>query len=399
MLTVILVFLLSLIALPINSYAKGSDIIPNDKTGIPDKGLYQAILEGLNREKTGVFTKKEVAKLTFLSAGNFYKTRPDIKNLKGIENLKGLKGINVDYNKLKNLSGLEKLKKLEDISAEENNLTSIKAIKNLTKLKRLCIPVNQLKSISSVKNLTRLEELDISGNQLKSLSSVKKLTNLEVLYANDNALTSLSGVEKLVKLMSFRAYGNQLKSISGIEGLTNLESLDVSYNKIISLKGVENLLKLQILCVMDNKLRKLPDLRHLIDLHDESTSFIFNKLSKKELKEKLPTHLTSYSRWMKTEVQLQNATRKLKLTSPTSFKKIKSTTTKIAGTAQKNTKVRIRYKNKTIQTVKTNDKGVFRFTKLNLEEYKGKTLNMEVRHKYGLDTTYFTIKFVEFTVS
>lgn len=361
--------------LPVVSYAKGSDIILNDKTGIPDKGLYQAILENLNKKK-GAFTKAEAARLTTLDAGNYQKKRQDIKSLKGIGNLKGLLSLSLSHNKLKNLSGIEELTKLKDLDAVNNKLTNIKAIKKLT----------------------RLEDLDLSENKLTNLSVVERLTNLKSLHVDYNQLTTLSGLENLVKLESLLVSSNKLKNLSGIGNLVNLHSLGVSNNKLTNLEGVENLVRLENLGASDNKLKKLPDLTKLTELHDESTTFIFNKLSKNELKEKLPIHLVSYSRWLNTEIQLQNATRSLKLSTPSSFKKIKSTTKKISGTAQKNAKVRIRYKNKTIKTVKTNANGFFKFKKLNLSKYKGKTLKMEVRHSGGIESEYFTIKQIKFAV-
>jgi len=375
LLAVMLALSFLVIIFPVSSHAKGSDVIPNDKTGIPDKGLYQAILETLNR-KGGVFTKAEAARITSLDADNYKKERPDIKSLKGIGNLTGLTSLSLSNNKLTNLSGLEESTKLEDLDANDNKLVSIKAIKNLTSLERL----------------------ELSGNKLTTLSGITKLTNLKVLFIEVNQLTSLSGIENLIKLESLDVYGNKLKNLSGIEGLTNLRDLSAGKNKLVSLKGVENLIHLEGLGANDNKLKKLPDLRRLTDLHDESTTFIFNKLPEKELQEKLPEHLVKYSWWMNRELQLQNATRSLKLTKPTSFKKIKSTTKKIIGTAQKNTKVRIRYKNKTIKTVKANAKGVFKFTKLDLKKYKGKTLKLEVLHIGGLETEYFAIKLIRFTV-
>jgi len=360
---------------PVSSHAKGSDVIPNDKTGIPDKGLYQAILEALNR-KGGVFTKAEAARITSLDAYNYKKERPDIKSLEGIGNLKGLTSLDLSCNKLKNLSGVEELTKLKSLTVEKNKLVNIKAIKNLT----------------------GLEDLDLSFNKLTTLSGIKKLTNLKFLHVNGNQLTALSGIENLVKLGSLGVYDNKLKNLSGIEGLRNLHSLYVSGNKLVDLKGVENLINLEGLSASDNKLKKLPDLRKLIDLHDESTSFMFNKLSIYELVEKLPVHLVKNSWWINRELQLQNATRSLKLTTPASFKKIKSTTEKIVGTAQKNTIVRIKYKNKKVKSVRTNVNGVFQFKKLNLKKYKGKILTMEVLHYGGIETEYFVIKFIKFTV-
>lgn len=366
----IVVFTLLFTMFSTKSYAKGEDVIPNDKTGIPDKGLYQAILEELGKKK-GLFTKSEAAKIITLDAHNYDNKRKDIKNLKGIGHLTHLTSLDISGNKLTTLKGLEDAKQLEDLSATDNKLKNIKAIKKTTPLKHL----------------------DISGNKLSSLSGIEELKNLAFLSVTDNRLTTLSEVKGLINLETIYASFNKLTTLSGIENLVNLGALVVSHNKLTNLKEVENLTELWALGANHNNLKKLPDLRQHIWLDDENTFFHVNKIPQKELKEKLPLHLQKFSKWMKNQVKLQNVKEKIKLKEPKSFKKIKTETKKIVGITQKNASVKLLRKTKKVASVKANGKGVFKFKKLDLRKYKGKKLAIEISYRGSfISRKYFTVQ-------
>lgn len=356
---VIMIFVISclLVLASFSSHAQEKDVILNDKTGIPDKGLYQAILEQLGK-KGKVFTESEAAKIIVLDAHNYQDQRTNIKSLKGIGYLKSLTSIDISANKLTSLTGIEELTKLEDLAAADNKIKNLKVIKDLT----------------------RLERLDVSANKITALSGIEKLTNLKYLRVEENKLTTLIEIKNLRKLTSLYVGFNRLKNLAGVEELTNLIFFDASNNKLHDIKGVENLITLAGLGVNHNKLERIPDLTKLIDLSDKNTSFKFNKIPADELASKLPLQLVNDSRWFKPQIQLQryNFTKKLTLHKPGSFKRITVKTKKIYGTAQKNAKVRIKYKNKKISTVKANANGSFKFKSLDLQKYKGKMLTMEV---------------------
>lgn len=65
--------------------ADTSDIIKNDETGIPDKVLYQAVLEKLQKDKEESFTKQEAEDIDWLDA------KDGVASLKGIGYLSNLK--------------------------------------------------------------------------------------------------------------------------------------------------------------------------------------------------------------------------------------------------------------------------------------------------------------------
>lgn len=372
LLTVVVVMLM-LVVLPLNAMAK-SKIIPNDKTGIPDRSLYEAILDHLDKDRDKTFTEEEASKINYLDATSS-NTRKEIRTLKGIEKLKNLKFLDASYNKL----------------------ISIAPVKKLTRLTYLNVSFNKLTSLSGIKNLKSLKKLNVMINNLKNLNGVEKLINLEELNVSDNRLTNLKGVEKLVKLISLSASGNKLTNIKEIRDLRNLTSLNVGSNKITNLNEIVNLTNLSWIYVEGNKLKKLPDLtKHknisLIELK-------YNFLNANEINSKLPASINRNDVWFKSQIQMQSFVNKIKLIQPKSFKAISKNTKKIVGTAHKKATIVLREPNgKKIVSVKSDGNGKFIFRKLNLKKWSGMTLSLE---SYIVDKFYGEkniLKEVKFTV-
>jgi len=177
-LSIVIVLMLIFTAFPTTVFAAGSDIIHNNETGIPDKGLYKAILRELGKNKNGKFTKDEAAGIIKLNASNHDNKYINIKTIKGIENLTGLTQLYIDGNELTRLTGIE----------------------NLTNLTCLSVSYNKLKNLYEIRNLNKLEELSVNSNKLTSLTGVENLTELSVLVASKNKLTNIPNLKKHTKL-------------------------------------------------------------------------------------------------------------------------------------------------------------------------------------------------------
>ena len=290
--------------------AKG-DVIRNDKTGIPDKGLYRAILQHLKKKETDTFTKKEAAQIRNLNAEDH-----GIKDLKGIGYLKNLQYLNLSENKLTKLTGFKGLNQLEHLSVSENKFKNMRSV------------------ASALKNNKQLKSLYIVGNKLKNLNGIGALRNLVYLDAGVNRLTDISAVKKLSKL----------------------KFLDVGRNQ----------------------LTKLPDLTKTRLKGGESSDFTYNRLSKKELKKRLPKRLIR-RKWFEDQVVLQNIYEDIALDSPKSFDEITTETKTITGTAHKGGYVCITLDDgdrEGIYFAHVDGKGKFELKNLPLEQYEGRELFM-----------------------
>lgn len=167
-------------------------------------------------------------------------------------------------------------------------------------------------------------------------------------------------------------------------------------NKLKNLSGIQNLKKLEDVDVSNNKLTQLPSMKKLKKFNLEFSSFAGNKLSKKELKKKLPSNVPNW--WIDDEAILQKTKKKLEIKNKN---KITASTKSIKGMTEKNTKVKLMtLKGEKIKEVKANQKGKFKLNGLDLKQYQGKQLKIVVckrLHDYingeGGDYILKTIKF------
>lgn len=174
--SIILVLVIAM--LPVNNtMASNSKVIYNDKSGIPDKILYQIILRKLNKYGFETLTEKEALKIKKLDASG-YNNSKKIRSLKGIGKLKNLISLDVSYNNISSLSAIENLSKLNVLDGSFNKIKNIKSIKHLYNLKHLILDGNKIVSLKEIENLTNLESIYVQLNRVKELPDLKQHTKL-----------------------------------------------------------------------------------------------------------------------------------------------------------------------------------------------------------------------------
>ena len=112
----------------------------------------------------------------------------DITEIKGLENLKGLPILLLDYNEITEIKGLENLTNLRELGLGNNWITEIKGLSNLTNLQLLDLSQNEIKEIKGLDTLTNLEELDLSSNSITKLKGLENLTNLQKIDLSGNPI-------------------------------------------------------------------------------------------------------------------------------------------------------------------------------------------------------------------
>lgn len=347
---VVLSFVLAVIGFfPTNVVS--AKVISNDKTGIPDKNLYQAILFELGKKSDQKITEDDLEEV--YSIGNYF-----------IEENRN--------KKVKNLKGLEKFKKLYSLEIPINGSTSLKGIDKIPNLERLTIKNGKLKNVNELKKshkLTQLTMRNITVKNWSGISKLTKLTSLEIYKCNFKNFKQISGLTNLEYLTIKKT---KLKNLKGIENLTKLNGLYASNNRLTNLSGVEKLTQLEDLVVPNNKLSKLPSLKKLKKFNLEFSTFVGNKISEKEFKKKLPSKVPKW--WINNEVILQKTKKKLEINSK---EEISGITNKITGVTEKKAKVVLMtLKGEKIKTVRANKKGKFSLDGLDLTLYQGKKLKI-----------------------
>lgn len=351
-------------------------VIGNDKTGIPDKNLYQAILFELGKKSDQKITEDDLEEVYSIGGYFIEKNRnKKVKNLKGLEKFKNLYRLEIPIKGSTSLKGIDKIPNLEKLAIKNAKLKNFNELIKLHKLTQLTMSNMTVKDWSGIRKLTELTSLEIDKCNLKNFKQISRLTNLEYLTIKNTKLKNLKGIGNLTKLTGLYVPNNCLSSVSGLEKLKQLWDFDASYNK----------------------LTKLPSLKKLKKLVLEHTSFSGNKISEKEFKKKLPSKVSN--RWINYQVFQQNTKKKLKVNH---VENINGNTKKITGVTEKQIKnvVLMTDEGEKIKTVKSNKKGKFSFKELDLSTYEGKKLKIvilrvfydPVKDESGFDTLK-TVKF------
>lgn len=132
--------------------------------------------------------------------------------------------------------------------------------------------------ILTVEEAETRTSINIQGENISSLKGIKYFKNIKSLDITYCTLTTLDGLEGLPKLINLKIYCNQLTNIDNVVYFPNLI----------------------ILCAWNNKISKLPDLRNFTNLDmigNWPTDFSNNKLSRKEMMNKLPAYLLEYQEY------------------------------------------------------------------------------------------------------
>lgn len=192
--------------------SEAEQVIKNDETGIPDKALYQAILEMLDKEADEMFTKEEAEEIELLQARMARGGKDSVASLKGIGYLSNLRKLDLEGNSLKSLDGIEELTKLEALTVDSGLLKSLQGVENMNSLKSLSVIHNELTSLDGIQTLKGLEYLAVGENEITSLKEVKKLENLVGLWALGCNLKKLPDMQKFnhLKFSECEFTGNYL---------------------------------------------------------------------------------------------------------------------------------------------------------------------------------------------
>lgn len=179
-----------------------SNVIWNDETGIPDKNLYQLILNELGKTPNSIFTENEARKVEKLTQDK-YEDRTEeekISSLQGIEKLTNLRSIYLGKNNITDVKPLGSLRNLTLIDLQYSRITSIEDLRNLIQLESINLP-STIKDLSPIEGMIKLSSLgavDANISTLPDLTKHKELTAHNT-YLHGNNLTKKELTKKLPK--------------------------------------------------------------------------------------------------------------------------------------------------------------------------------------------------------
>jgi len=133
----------------------------NTKSIFPDRYLEMAVRRAIEKND-GIITPEDCLGITKLE----------------------LSRVGIDY--FRDLEGIQYFRDLENLQAVGGNLNNISALSQLKNLKILDLEFNKIKDISPLSEVTSLEILNINNNHISDVSSLYFLPNLKKVYIRKN---------------------------------------------------------------------------------------------------------------------------------------------------------------------------------------------------------------------
>ncbi len=118
-----------------------------------------------------------------------------IREIKGLETLKGLRILSIQANYIKKVQGLDALAGLEELYLSQNFIEVMEGLDHLPKLKTLDMAKNKIKKIGGVEKTTALEELWLNENQVGELADIEGigfLQHIVTIYLEGNPVAKLA---------------------------------------------------------------------------------------------------------------------------------------------------------------------------------------------------------------
>ena len=112
--------------------------------------------------------------------------RMELQDINGIEALKNVTYLELNYNQLHHVNALSSLTQLKGLSLAGNHLREVPTLASLTQLTHLDLSDNQLSDWEIPASLTDLSFINLSYNGFRQLHIPEALTNLKCLNVRKN---------------------------------------------------------------------------------------------------------------------------------------------------------------------------------------------------------------------
>ncbi len=136
----------------------------------------------------------------------------DSKSLESIEISSLRLSNNIDFSQIKNLKNttLQSFILYGNTNLEKYNLSSIEGIEEIKSLKTIIINWTTLTNIPDLSSLTNLETIRITNSSIKDLTPIANCTNLKEINFNNNNISNVKPLENMSNLTTLRLENNSL---------------------------------------------------------------------------------------------------------------------------------------------------------------------------------------------
>lgn len=206
-------------------------IRPDGRVAFEDPALDAAVRNALGLGPEDDLTCDSVAGLVSLTAED-----AGIRDLDGIQNLRGLRHLHLDLNPISDLSPLSQLKALETIGLWGAAVSDLSPLGELQQLQTLILGNNAIQDIGPLAELDGLRDLNITNNSVSDLSPLRGLTQLAVLRIYNNPISDIASLRDLNELTELHIH--DLPELSDITPLLENDGLGPGDRVILMRSGV-----------------------------------------------------------------------------------------------------------------------------------------------------------------
>ncbi|OFI05865.1 N-acetylmuramoyl-L-alanine amidase LytC precursor [Clostridium acetireducens DSM 10703] len=187
----------------------GNEGIVDGRVSFSDDELKWAVENEVGKHYGNIY-RSDVLKITSLEVYG------RVEKLDGIEELKNLKTLKLNYSKIKKLEPLTKLNCLTELELISGEIENIDELKKCYNLKKLTLNDNKIKDITPLENLENLEYLYLEDNEIRDITPLRNLTNIRELSLKYNEIIDIRPLENLNKIRILYLNGNEISNYDAI---------------------------------------------------------------------------------------------------------------------------------------------------------------------------------------
>jgi len=183
---------------------------------------------------------------------------PQIKDYSSLTAIRAqLEEFSCSHNAITNLEtvGVAQMRSLKKIWLDHNKINGLKPLAGLQRLEQLHLRYCQVSNLAALAGLTKLEKLDLHGNQVSNLAALAGLKGLNALWLSENKITDITDLKLwsgLTKLRSLHLSNNQITDLTPLMSLKQVGYIDLRGNPKLSYDDIGKLKKALPKCRIDH---------------------------------------------------------------------------------------------------------------------------------------------------
>jgi hypothetical protein len=184
-----------------------------------------------------------------------------VKNVEVLKGLTGLQTLYLNNTQVQNVEALKGLTGLHTLYLNNTQIQNVEALKGLTGLQTLNLSMTHVQNFEALKGLIGLQTLDLSGTQVQNFQALSGLTGLQTLNLSMTHVQNFEALKGLTGLQGLYLNNTQVQNVEALKGLTSLQTLDLSDTQVQNVEALSGLTGLQTLDLSGTQVQNVEALK------------------------------------------------------------------------------------------------------------------------------------------